>query len=325
VKTYPRFLLAACLGLAQTTAWAQTPDGTWIFDKAVDYEGLNASPTPPPTTSLVIANGKLALSGNCVISLRLQNYYAGGPFQALLKSGEDESAIAGFLNREFSYRLAGTRHYYAADLSQACNTLGHDFLVSEQRLVLIRAGALFFGFTKSTTSGAPPAPSVQVDLQGLKASQLPFKVSEYLAKCAGKLTTVKGVPQATSKCAPAYQPYVASRQSRDKLSQLIGTHAYQTGGARNESEDYNDPVAHGLHPVFVVFPPLKEVVLVRVDDLERAEERDPIKGAYLAIKRGQVTDQLNASCGFDERYVCRDEDGKPKYQLTESGKFAKQP
>lgn len=165
----------------------------------------------------------------------------------------------------------------------------------------------------------------QVDLQGLKVSLLPFKVSDYMAKCAGNLFTVKGVPQATTKCAPTYQPYVASRKSRDKLSQLVGSHAYQKGGARNESEDYDDPVAHDLHPVFLVFPPLKDVVLVRVDDLEKAEERDPIKGAYLAIKGGQVTDQLNLSCSFDARYVCSDEDGRPRYQLVESGKFVKQP
>lgn len=325
MNAHSRFLLAACLCTAVTTIGAQTPDGTWSFDKAVDYEGLNASPAPPPSATLVIANGQFALPGNCVVSLQQQTYYAGGPFQALLKSGEDEPAIASFLSKQFSYSLANTKHYYAADAAQGCNRLGRSFLVSEDRMVVIRAGALFYGFTKSKTAQATPASASPVDLYGLKTSVLPFKVSDYMAKCAGNLPTVKGVPQATTKCAPTYQPYVASRKSRDAISQLVGSHAYQKGGARNESEDYDDPVAHDLHPVFLVFPPLKDVVLIRVDDLEMAEERDPIKGAYLAIKGGQVTDQLNVSCSFDAHFVCSDENGKPRYRLTETGKFVKQP
>lgn len=325
MKIYSRTLLATCLSLPITTSWSRTPDGIWSFDKAIDYEGLNASPTPPPSAGLVIANGQFVLPGNCVVSLQRQTYYAGGPFQALLRSGEDEPAIASFLSKEFSYPLATTKHYYVADVAQACNTLGRDFLVSDGRLVVIRAGALFYGYTKSKTTPATPASASPVDLQGLKTSVLPFKVSDYTAKCAGSLPTVRGVPQATTQCAPTYRPYVASRESRDTLSQLVGSHAYQKGGARNESEDYDDPVAHDLHPVFLVFPPLKDVVLIRVDDLEKAEERDPIKGAYLAIKGGQVTDQLNVSCSFDARYVCGDEDGKPRYRLMETGKFVKQP
>jgi hypothetical protein len=160
-------------------------------------------------------------------------------------------------------------------------------------------------------------------LEGMKPSQLPFSVSEYIARCGASLPTVKGVPQATARCAPTYFPYVASRRSRGTISKLVGAHAYQKGGARNDSEDYNNPVANNLHPVFLVFPPLGDVVLVRVDDVERAEDRDVIKGAYLSIKDGKVVDQLNSNCNFDAEYVCATADKQRKVRLTQTGKFVR--
>jgi len=70
MKAYSQRPFLACLSLAVATSWSQTPDGVWSFDKAIDCEGLNASPKAPPA--------------------------------AHLKSGEDEEAIAGFLSKQFS-------------------------------------------------------------------------------------------------------------------------------------------------------------------------------------------------------------------------------
>jgi hypothetical protein len=111
---------------------------------------------------------------------------------------------------------------------------------------------------------------------------------------------------------------------RDLLTQLVGTHNYQKGG-QPEAQDYNNPLANGLHPYFLVLPPLKDVILVRVEDYEQGDTagRDGLTGAWLAIKGGVVTDQLNEGCNMNADYSCVDSSGKKMYQLLETGKFKK--
>jgi hypothetical protein len=62
---------------------------------------------------------------------------------------------------------------------------------------------------------------------------------------------------------------------------------------------------------------------VRLDDMEFSDARMGIREAYLAVRNGHVTDQLNVGCNWDEQHYCRFEDGKAHYQLLESGKFKK--
>jgi hypothetical protein len=70
---------------------------------------------------------------------------------------------------------------------------------------------------------------------------------------------------------------------------------------------------------------MKDVLLVRVDDFEPGsnENRDTMSGAYLAIKDGKVTDQLNHGCDINSEYFCVGSDGNKQYQLLDSGKFKK--
>lgn len=293
----------------------------------MNYEEPNASSQPPSTKTLQILDGRLSLSARCVVSLTPTKYYPGGPFQSLLKSGEDESTIRSFLLKQFNFKLQDTKSFYQADPKMNdCNDLASNFLVSNEQLIAIHAGFRFYSYTHIKSSAAEPssdASATTVDvLSGLKPSQLPFSVANYMGLCSSKIQALKGVPQATSKCGPVFFPYVATRQSRDALSKLVGSHLYQKGGAANESEDYNNPVANNLHPVFLVFPPMGDVVLVRVDDMEKAEERDPIRGAYISIKGGKVIDQLNEACSFDTSFLCSSGDKKPKYQLLDTGKFS---
>jgi len=318
----PFVVLIGAWVLSCTAGPTPPAHGTWVFSKTVDFEDPTAAQPAPASTNITFDGEVLNLSPTCSVRLRKETCHPGGPFQALLKAEESEASIARFAMQQFKFDLRALSGYYRVAAPNACNTLGDDVLISGQTLIAVRAGLFFSGFTRASSASSPAAPAgIGVDLQGLKTSQLPFRVAHYMARCAANLPTVKGVPQATSKCAPAYHPYVASRQSRDAIGKLVGSHGYQKGGARNDSEDYNNPVANGLHPVYPVFPPMGEVVLVRVDDLERAEDRDVIKGVYLAIKNGQVTDQLNAGCSFDSRYVCGSEGQAVRYQLTESGKF----
>lgn len=329
-STINYLLIGICYATASS---AQSIDGAWMLDRSVNYEEPNAKVPPPAAKVLQILDGKLGLSPRCMVSLSAANYYPGGPFQPLLKSGEDEQAIQSFLLNQFTFKLRDVKSFYQADPKMNdCNDLASSFLVSSDKLIAIHAGFRFYGYTRNNNAAVAASaistsnqPSATNALSGLIPSQLPFSVANYMGLCAAKLQTVKGIPQSTSKCGPLYFPYVASRQSKDALSKLVGSHLYQKGGAENESEDYNNPVSNNLHPVFLVFPPMGDVVLVRVDDMEKAEERDPIRGVYIAIKGGKVIDQLNEGCSFDRSYLCSSGDKKPKFQLLDTGKFSRLP
>ena len=320
---HAKYLFATIAIVLGTNVFAHEADGTWVFEKSLDHDGVIGQPAPPPTNRLDIRDGVIVGAGDCNISLVSQVYYPGGPFQALLRGGAEESAIGSFLGKNFDFELSKIKTYYTGNPSAGCTSFFKSFLISPTRLIAIRSGVIFYGFKRSATETAtqstqhPPA-----DLQGLKVTPLPFKVKDYIAQCAGQWPTKNGIPIPSGRCAPAYFPAVASKGDKSTISYLIGSHDYQKGGARNESGDYNNPVANGLHPLYLVLPPYGETLLIRVDDMEKAEERDVIKGAYLAIKNGRVTDQLNVNCDFDAKYACTDRAGN-QFQLTTDGQFKK--
>jgi hypothetical protein len=119
-----------------------------------------------------------------------------------------------------------------------------------------------------------------------------------------------------------FYPYVASKDDKDPIARLVGHHHYIKGNPKYH-HDYNDPLSKGLHPLYIVLPPFKDVLLIRVQDGEGgAEERDVFTGAYLSIKNGVVVDQLNEGCHMTADYTCVDRDGKKLFRLLETGKFS---
>jgi hypothetical protein len=318
-----KYIIATIALLFLAKAFAHETDGIWVFDKAVDHDGLVNHPAPPPANRIEIKDGILTYNGDCVISLASQDYYPGGPFQSLLKEGAEEGEIGDFLTKQFNFDLKKTKKYYTSNPKSGCTSFFGSFLFSPTRLIAIRGGVLFYGFRISANSSDSASPKVAaVDIQSLNFTPLPFRITDYIEQCASQWPTRNGVPIPSTHCAPSYFPAVATKTTKDTINRLVGSHEYKKGGARNDSEDYNNPVSHNLHPLFLIFPPYKGVTLVRVDDIEKAEERDVIKGAYLAIKDGRVTDQLNVSCDFDTSYVCTDHAGT-RYQLTIYGQFKK--
>jgi hypothetical protein len=314
------FLTCAALSLLALSTHAESGEATWAFTKGVDYESPKGALAIPTSTALTLSGDTLKLSAACSIHLVKKAYYPGGPFQPLLKSGESEADIAKFMKSALNFDLKGDKTYYQADPA-ACNKLGTEFLVNAKQLVAIRGGVFFYAFSSqagSMTGVSESAAAATTDSAALKVTKLPFSMSDYAANCSPLM--VKGVPTQSAKCSPAYQYHVATPNSRDALSKLVGSHDYQKGGAGSAKDDYNNPLAHGLHPVFLVFPAMGDVTVVRVDDFEsRNGQRDPISGAYLVMKDGKVTDELNNGCDLDIRYVCSGE-GK-KFKLTSSGKF----
>lgn len=324
--TMNKFILWLFLALSTFHAHAQSIDGKWAFERAVDYEDLTSSPTSPLSSTLQISNSQAILPAGCVINLRQEGYYPGGPFQSLLKSGEDEPQIGKFLFRHFNFNLNGIKVYYVADIGAKCNKLGIYFLVSNEKLISVHGGSLFYAFKRDkSATGSITAQVANIDLSNLKISRLPFNPHSYIINCLEFMQKRHGAaPQLSKKCDSVFSPYIVGRQTKDSLLKLIGAHEYLKGGANGASGDYDNPVANNLHPVVLIFPPLKNVVLVRVEDIEGADDaRDQMNGVYLAIKDGKVTAQLNEGCSFDADYVCSTPGEHVKYKLVEAGKFAR--
>jgi hypothetical protein len=319
-----RFILWIVLALSALHAGAQSIDGTWVFDKAVDYEGLTPSPTPPISSTLRLANGQIISANNCVVTLRQKNYSFNDPFQAHLKAGRDEEELGKFLLKQFNFNLAKIKVYYEGDGGIACGQLNNDFLVSDEKLISV-VGSYFFYVFKREKPIPTAIDALAVDLRELKISRLPFDVNAYINTCLIGTPKRNGVPQENKRCGSAFVPYIVGPDTKNPLLKVVGAHAFIKGGARGASEDYDNPVSNGLHPVVLVFPPLKGVVLVRVNDIEGGNDmRDTMSGVYLAIKNGKVTDQLNEGCGFDLDFVCSSPSQTIKYKLLETGKFARQ-
>ena len=319
------FILFLSIGLLPfTVANAADFSGTWQYEQGKEYFGQLKVVPPPPNKILQISNGKLVVSEKCVVPLGLKKYIYSDVFQSLLKEDVEEPALDKYVRTSFSFPLLKTASYFQVDKQPTdCNKPMRDFFIAGDKLLVPFAGSAFYSFTRSDGNiGKQSGSSVQ--LYGHKVSQLPFSMNGYSNACLATLPQVKGIPQANDKCSPVYVPYVASSVKADPLTLLIGTHDYKQASA-GDADDYNNPFAQKLHPVFLVLPPLKDVVLVRVDDMEPGvgEKRETMSGAFLAIKNGKVIDQLNQGCLITTDYICRDEDGKAQYQLTDTGKFKK--
>lgn len=308
------------VSLLASHAYAADLSGTWRYEKGMDYSGqIKVVPKAPV---IQIVNGKAAFSPSCFVKLDKARYLYSSPFQMLLKQGVDEAALDMYLVKNASFSLKGDKAYYEADEDANCNAPLREFLVSGNRLLVPFAGTAFQAYVRSDGGTARPV-DPKLQLAGRKPSQLPFSVAAYMNLCEGLVPRVKGVPQATDKCAPVYYPYVASDKDTDALAKLIGTHDYKKGGAIH-ADDYASPFASKLHPTFAILPPLKDVLVVRVDDFEGGQgQRDTMSGAYLTIRDGKVIDQLNEGCTIDDTYACVGEDGKKRFQLLDTGKFKK--
>ncbi|MDZ5460059.1 hypothetical protein [Azohydromonas lata] len=315
-------LISGLTAVCVSTCSAETLDGMWNIYEVLDYENLTTKPARTQTSTIQISNETISISPTCKAKIYKEVYRADLPFQLLLKSGEREEDINRFFMKHFGFEPNKMTTYYHINQSNICNHLGNDIIFANEKLIIITGGPILNVFTRSTSRSTATAPNPQSILpQNLKATPLPFKSADYMEHCAGNLPKRRGIPQLTISCSPSFFPYIASKESKDSVSKAIGSHNYFSSGGRNGTDDYNNPVSNGLHPLFVVFPPLGDVILARVDDLERTESRDVTSTAYISIKNNKVIDQLNDGCDFSEEYMCSTSGHNRKYQLTRSGQF----
>lgn len=308
------FALASISNLSTATSnW----DGFWRFDKQIEYDGDTSYIKPPTNPRIQLTDNSLIISNSCTVTLKQQEFFHSDPFQMLMKSGESKEKINSFFQKNFSFDLSKLKSYITTN-SNTCNKLGTDLFPIGNQLVFFNAGS-FFVYRKDDTAKTVVD---GVNLFNHRTSKLPFNHDDFIVKCSGNIVGKNGVLKTTSKCAPNYFPYVVTKASIDPLSILIGSHNY----AKNSNikvSDYNNPVKNNLHPTFLLFPPMNDILLAVVMDFEQGDNHGRIgmTATYLSIKAGKVIDQIDGGCNVDASYTCVDNDGKKIFQLMPTGKL----
>ncbi|GGC15224.1 hypothetical protein GCM10011572_40740 [Pseudoduganella buxea] len=273
---------------------------------------------------MIVRSKEIALSDACVAQFSPDEYLFPEVFQPLSKQGVTEKQLDSFLAQNFGVGLAKTKTVYSLTSSPAnCAGPVMEFFQVGDR-ILIPVGATFHSYVKADAPKLPaPAPAVASIAAGYKVTPLPMDYERYNNTCRPKIVGRKGKPQTTELCAPDYFPYVAEAKRGDALMDIIGNHDYERAG-QEYAGGFSPPFRQKAAATFLVFPPFKQVTLVRVDDFEvvRNEERDVMSGVYLSIAGGKVVDQISG-CHFNRDYVCLEE-GRPVARLTETGKFQRQ-
>lgn len=312
-------LLAATCCTLSLDARASDINGSWKYERTLDPLQIANSPKPPANPHLQIVDNGVWVNESCFGKVKKEQFYYSEAFQLLLKSGFNEPKLKEFLKSKAPFELGPKADYFKSDVgSPKCEDDYKRLLVQEDTL-LVPVGGVVLRVYQRTGSQSNSNSSVPI-AEGHQFSQLPYDTLAFSKLCIANITDYTGKPNATTKCAPVYYPYVADSGSKNKLAQLIGTNNYEKRGAQR-AQDYSPPFANNLHPVYTVLPPMKDVIVVHVEDLEpRNGEREVMSGVFLSIKDGKVVDQISTTCAMNENYICMAGETK-QYQLQPTGKF----
>lgn len=319
-----RILLAICIFFVGSNVWAASPEGTWKFVRSADYFGEMPVNQAPEFTTLVFGNNEVKLSATCVAQINASPYFFSDVFQLLSKQGISAKQLDFFLLKRFQLSLLTTKVVYGLKSPKDCADPMMDFFVVGDR-ILMDAGATFYTYAKVQTevtslSSTATGGAVDAMVVGYKLSKLPMTFERYNTTCTPKILNAQGKPRTSDQCAPDYFPYVADPKSADPIMKLVGNHDYGKWGQRY-TEGFSPPFAQKVPATIMVFAPMKQVILVRVDDFElvRHEEREMMSGVFLSIVDGKVVDQIQG-CDMTVDYVCMQR-GTPRAKLTVNGKF----
>jgi len=318
-------VLALLVGLvAHTFVSGAEIDGKWHFEKTITYVKHRSLEESPPFDELAIQDGEVTFSLSCSVDFVPQDYFFSEVFQGLAKEGEDPSALDKFLRKNLDFSISHTKKSYTLSIQKRKCARPAVFFFYTGKRIIFPVGEIFYSYVKSGRA-VSSAQAMQAGLTGelvknYKKTPLPFDFYQYFSACRPKILAAKRGPQTTTNCAPEYYPYVADPNSNDTLMKLIGNHDYVKGGSESAYE-FSPPFQEKRAATFLVFAPMLQVVLVRVDDFEivQNEDRTIMTGVYLSIKDNKVVDQISG-CTFDPTYTCS-EDGRPVARLTASGKF----
>lgn len=298
---------------------ASAPEGTWKYERAVDYYGRAGGDAAPEFRTVILHNGQAKFSDACVARVSEEDYFFSDVFQPMSKDGVTEMQLAKFLQKNAMPLLGESKKVFTLRSTPAYCSHAINFFHMKDKIVVI-SGATFYIYNASgVESGVTATPAQSVAYANYKLTRLPYNDEHYYGNCAPKILDAKGRPRTTEKCAPEFYPYVADAKAGDSLMNIIGNHNFARGGA-TFADAYATAFKFGTRATFLVFPPMKNVWLVRVDDFDVVkEQRDTMSPTYLSIVDGKVVDQIQY-CDFDAKYVCMAE-GKKVAKLQDDGKF----
>jgi hypothetical protein len=313
------FLLLSILAFSGDSAAELA--GTWKFEKAVDAIDAAKNNAPMKYSTIQIVGSQLGMGQNCFGQLRKAEFDFPAVFRAMLDANLEEKDLAQFVKKNFAVDLDSDPDFHMLSKPQACRDKFGFAIVAENKLLVPFAGRTMYSFVRSDgrlTSATDPL------LMGHAQTQLPFNLNNFYELCGKQIVGQDGKVREGAKCGPVYAPYIALKRNNDKLAQLIGSHNYMKGGAEY-SDDYAPPFSKDMSPVYLVLPPTKGLLLVRVEDMETGgkSKRNLMAGVYLSIKEGKVIDQLNSGCNIDEQHFCVAQDGTKLFRLQANGKFEK--
>jgi hypothetical protein len=209
------------LAFLYTEAFAALPQGTWTFERSLDYFGRTPVNQAPRFTRIVVRDKTVSLSDTCLVNFSPDLYLFSDVFQPLTKQGITDKQVDNFLMQNFKLSLLKTTEVYSLTSSpQNCADQVMEFFVVDDRL-LIPMGATFFSYVK-TGNGAATGTTADSFYSGYKQSRLPMDFERYYASCKPKIMSAKGRPQTSDKYAPDFLLYVVAPASNDELMKIVG-------------------------------------------------------------------------------------------------------
>ncbi|WP_156398178.1 hypothetical protein [Duganella sp. Root336D2] len=317
-RSIPIIALSAISLFAISSSTAAELAGTWKFERARGFYSHQKNIAPPDQKTIQLVNNRTNFGPRCLGTYTRTKYSYHMLFQMAMKGGVDERELGSFTKKEFGVSLPAKGFYYRLEgPTDVCREQFEDVWVDGDRLLVAAGAEIFYSFVR-TADPKVPFP----ELAGLTASHLPYDTDIFANHCAAQVGLAGELQRELDKCSPVFNSYIAKKESTNYIAQLVGNHDYRRGGA-SFADHYSTPFSHNQHPVFHVLPPLKGIVVVRVNDLgaKTKEDREVMGGVYLSIKSGKIVDQLNERCNLTEKYTCVDEDNNPQFQLLETGKF----
>jgi len=168
----------ACLALASCWASAATHEGTWKFERSMDYYGRTPANAAPPFPHLVVRAQEVSMSANCVAKLSMEDYAFSDVFQPLTREGGTAKQLDGFLAKNFGLTLGKVTTVYSITSSQGnCARPVMEFFQVGDRL-LMPIGVTFYSYVKDETT--KPASSASAETgnmvlsKGYKITPLPL-------------------------------------------------------------------------------------------------------------------------------------------------------
>ena len=299
-------------------ASAQVPAGSWVLDKSVNFSGRASA--APKYMKFTTSSNLLRFSDDCSAHFANAPYRYDLPFQSFLKRNVSEQGMSTFLQRSFGLDLKVTKTYLHSDEQAFCTMFADDIFVNGDALILSDGESNFYQFRRQTSAVAPGDNATASVLADVKLSQLPMDLDRVERECLPS-TRVRERGWDT-KCSPFAYLNEANSRSKSKLARIVGSYDYLR--QYDEAGKMNNPVSHGLHPIFIAFPPKGDVILVRVFNMEQTpDDVGYLPATYISIKEGKVVDQLDDHCNFDEKYVCELPGAASKIQLGADGRFAR--